>query len=1166
MITSVNAQAESRQPTVSETIQWLLSLERPPLPVAPAQDPHEYPKLEKADAKKGIGDYCPLTADLKPIPLFTGKNPSYVDAKGKPHIVSHRPYQKRMPTDDELKKWFASPQTGIGTLGSPEDIWLDFDVKNFSKAVECRENALAVAQKIHELSGNATTVEETHSGGYRVYAAVPSSPGFTNFTLEPGGKHVGEALGEGRFTVLAPTIGPSGNPYVAYYRHDPNFKPLVPSLEDIDINPSGKSKALTSKSKLTETPIDSTVSDVSSTPSSTPKLDEAFTQKLRGVSVELAKLCTKPNQEILQGANPKGDRSDSLTAAVKDLYGWANWCRDNAVTFTDDVESLAVAAGERMEPPLDTDKVGRILKTIDASACTPAAKHRGKTAEWCANHVLRVAGVKAKSAGYKDEAEPTTTSADNERPKAPPRPPSPKKMGEILAKEYRQRWRYWCEKKQWMEFNGKVWRVVDAEAFLSIVWHLLKRKNIEWDLPVYVESVAKALKNELMTTHWPMWDRKRYIAFADKVWDNQTGKLLDYEPGMGFLSHLPYNHAQLPSSTQDPIEALQTYCPKLFEFMNRAMGGNRKRILKLLAIVNAAIKFRFFDLQMFVFLVGKPGTGKGTFSRILRQIIGNENSANTTLAALDEPTEMAAVIDKQLVTCADERRQHGIDTLLRLTGGDKVRYREIYKPRGEGFFYALLMILSNTPVFAGDVTGLKRRTCLVEFVNPIPKTLRDTKTERQMDEEIPALIPIALMLSDTQVTSLIKGLGEDAIPEFKRQEWEMQIQVSPLAAWVNECLIHDSGAELAVGDGAFEARDEGYSRCYDLTTAYGNYLNYCRVTGVTRPLTRNSFSPTLEGLCHEVLDWVSVKRKRNKRGVVFQGLRLRENGETAPYVEEIFEAEGVHRCRPGVDLGVDLNPLPDKGGVDYVDLDANNENVEFDVVNEMLARLRYEELYGEDWEAIFELDASTQKRSVFSLCDAEKQTTPSPTSTETIEKLASRSTTSTPALPDKGFRSTPESSPGLHRCTPDEVESLPELRQAVTPEPTLAELKALLFACASLDERDALKAKHGERLFEAYRNMSEEEQLHVDGLTMRLYPSSMAIYKVVGQGGTFHSAQQPDPITLVWALCPDLAATVGVRRSFWDNRSVEKVLTVTAFLRAVPQRLTPSPHTLPRPR
>jgi putative DNA primase/helicase len=49
-------------------------------------------------------------------------------------------------------------------------------------------------------------------------------------------------------------------------------------------------------------------------------------------------------------------------------------------------------------------------------------------------------------------------------------------------------------------------------------------------------------------------------------------------------------------------------------------------MFKLLAIINGCLRFGFFGWQMFVHLIGEPGSGKGTFARLMEKIIGEENS------------------------------------------------------------------------------------------------------------------------------------------------------------------------------------------------------------------------------------------------------------------------------------------------------------------------------------------------------------------------------------------------------------------------------------------------------------------------------------------------------------------------------------------------------------
>jgi hypothetical protein len=253
-----------------------------------------------------------------------------------------------LPTDQELKTWFVHPNTGVGTLGGWNDtIWLDLDVKQFASKEECDHAFWAKLEAHPELA--QTFLEESHSGGWRVGVRVKQKPNFTNFALTPGGAHVGEALGEGRFTVLAPTIGVSGNSYKSINRATPVD---VETLDSIDVYPTS-SKA--HRQALVSTPHHT----VSYIPGSIP----------------LELLGTDTSREILNGADVKGDRSEALTTALNEWYGWQNWARENDIAVTGTPEELAHYAGQQLG--IDSDRVDRILKGIDIIGSNPAALHRG---------------------------------------------------------------------------------------------------------------------------------------------------------------------------------------------------------------------------------------------------------------------------------------------------------------------------------------------------------------------------------------------------------------------------------------------------------------------------------------------------------------------------------------------------------------------------------------------------------------------------------------------------------------------------------------------------------------------------------------------------------------------------------------------------------------------
>ncbi|HEY9830728.1 MAG TPA: DUF5906 domain-containing protein [Stenomitos sp.] len=342
--TCKGAFVEQRQ----KTIDWLTENGYPALPVAPIQPADKYPLINK---KTGAVE---LDKDGNPKPRFTGKNPSYLDKAGIPHLVTHSKYHDKLPTQEDLSKWFANPLNGVGTLGGWNNaIWIDFDVKNFDSDKECEDAALDCSELIEEQFG-APFIEKTHSGGWRIGVCVEEPPSFTNFCIEEGGEKIGEALFKGRFTVLAPTVGVSGNLYENVNRVK---LPVVKNLEAIGIYPTS--------SKKQNNPILRTV-----------EVNYSQIKKFTD-SISLEEICSRKSKDVLAGNNIHDDRSESLTMAIKEWYGWINWCADNKVFIYGSVENLAFQAGRNLG--IDDDRISRILKTVaNPDACVCASFYNGK--------------------------------------------------------------------------------------------------------------------------------------------------------------------------------------------------------------------------------------------------------------------------------------------------------------------------------------------------------------------------------------------------------------------------------------------------------------------------------------------------------------------------------------------------------------------------------------------------------------------------------------------------------------------------------------------------------------------------------------------------------------------------------------------------------------------
>ena len=476
-------------------------------------------------------------------------------------------------------------------------------------------------------------------------------------------------------------------------------------------------------------------------------------------------------------------------------------------------------------------------------------------------------------------------SRDTGEEKKTKKPPTAREIALKIAEQYGSSWKFDNEQKVWRIWNEKCWEKTEIGVFGSLVMTVLDAKNVAYPGNAYIEDVVKLLEKKLRQPKWKTWDRKQFLGFGNCVLDGRTGKTQPHSPGMGFTSHLPYDYKPLEGDLGDSLEALRVNCPKVHKFLHTAMQGNERKMFKLLAIINALLKYRFFDLQMFVHLVGAPGSGKGKFMRFCQKLVGKGNTIACQLDKLGDGSTKASLMDKQLVVFPDERKPVGIDSILSFTGGDEISYRELYQPAASAHFYGSIMIASNKPIFIGDTTGLERRLCLVQFDNPIAVEERKHSLEQELDSEIPACIAIALSLTDDAVTQAIHGVGASRIPEYKAKEWEMKVEVNSVAAFFDTELVLDPTAKTPVG------------KFYDA------YKSFAEEGGLSK-FSIVKFPRLLSDILTE--EKLPVTRHQG-RIAYFEGLRLREEADTHLTHSQVLAGVegGVSGSLAGVDAGVE---------------------------------------------------------------------------------------------------------------------------------------------------------------------------------------------------------------------------------------------------------------------
>lgn len=496
-----------------------------------------------------------------------------------------------------------------------------------------------------------------------------------------------------------------------------------------------------------------------------------------------------------------------------------------------------------------------------------------------------------------------------------------KTAAQKLAEKYRDQWKHDLKQQLWRRYDGKDWEQTPDKVFEKAVYHDLEAMpGASYETYSYVENVIKFLMLELQERDWTSYNRAEWIAFDDCVLEVATGKKHDHAPGFMFTSHLEHKCPDLKwNEGGDLLELLRSHAPSFYAWAMYAQGGDPLKVFKLLAVLNGVLTYRFSELQMFAMLIGVPGSGKGTFARLLETAVGKQNHASAKLHRLGEDNVIASIIDKQLVICPDEKKQSGDNSgILVMTGGDSIAYRQIYKPMSSSKFHGSLVVLGNGNPFFGDTVGIDRRLSLVQFNIPLPAM--DTAVERKMQAEVGVLISLSLSMPKTQVEALIRGTGDGAIPDFKRQTWVHKTENDSIALFMEEMLIPASDNTYTMLGGKGD----------DATSLYGAYVKMCEENNSRNTFTKNNFRSHLIELCREV-GWSSVRESRCGAGWRIYGISLRGTCDDTPRISDYLagvQTQG-NECRPSVDPVVDLKPLLGKDSVENVDLSYPKNNVDY---------------------------------------------------------------------------------------------------------------------------------------------------------------------------------------------------------------------------------------------
>jgi D5 N terminal like len=256
----------------------------------------------------------------------------------------------------------------------------------------------------------------------------------------------------------------------------------------------------------------------------------------------------------------------------------------------------------------------------------------------------------------------------------------------------------------------------DAIAFESKlkVWYLYDPQNHYWE-QVQRESVSALIDRSIeKVTGTRDFGRNLIKDAIEFVRDGVevrewrvTSKLLNFKNGALDLSsdapllfpHSPRHYLRYCLPRNYIISGSETATPQIDRFQKELTGDRDSEIEKLNCFAAAVLR-GMTELQVYLALIGDPGSGKGTWVNFLIELLGSFASYSTNLESFcGNQFDAGNCYGKRLIVFNDcDQYNGGISKFLNFTGGDFVR-GEIkggasFNFKAEGF----ILLTANKPL------------------------------------------------------------------------------------------------------------------------------------------------------------------------------------------------------------------------------------------------------------------------------------------------------------------------------------------------------------------------------------------------------------------------------------------------------------------------------------
>lgn len=223
----------------------------------------------------------------------------------------------------------------------------------------------------------------------------------------------------------------------------------------------------------------------------------------------------------------------------------------------------------------------------------------------------------------------------------------------------------------------------------------------------------------------------------------------------------------------------EAVAPRWAQFIAEATRGDAELAAYLQRAAGSILLGRVREHRVLV-VYGPGGTGKGTFARALLAALGTDYAMEAPPGLLlkhgqdSHPTGLADLYRKRFVVLQEvaQGKEFNLELLKRLSGGDRIRARRLYKDSFEFTpSHHLMLFLNHLPRVRESSRAVWRRLFVLPFENLVPSASMDLDLDDTLAAEAPGILR---WLVEGYRFYQRDGLGtcravDDATAEYRRE-------------------------------------------------------------------------------------------------------------------------------------------------------------------------------------------------------------------------------------------------------------------------------------------------------------------------------------------------------------------------------------------------------------